>query len=128
MLAPTIVRAIDVNGDWTFGGGLSNYRDKNDAIQQQIKCRLLEFTGNCFWNPQGGLDWRNLLGQRNNQQVLNLQIGAVIANTNGVTGIRQLSVNLDRSKRTLFVSWTVTTVFSVYANSFQTSIPLPVGG
>ena len=128
MSAPTIVRALDVNGDWQFGGGKSNYLAGNDAIQQQIKCRLLEFTGNCFWNPQGGLNWPGLLGQRNNEVLLNLQIGSVIANTNGVTSIRQLNVKLNRTNRVLSVSWTVTTVFSVYSSSFQAAIPQLVGG
>ena len=128
MASPTIVRALDSNGDWTFGGGRSNYLSGNAAIAQQIKSRLLEFTGNCFWNPQGGLNWRNLLGQRNNQKLLNLQIGSIILNTNGVTALRQLTVNLNRSTRVLSVSWTVTTVFSIYSSSFQAGIPQPVGG
>jgi hypothetical protein len=128
MSAPTIVRALDSNGDWTFGGGDSNYLEGNAAIEQQIKCRLLEFTGNCFWNPQGGLNWPGLLGQRNNQQVLNLQIGSIILNTNGVTSIQQLNVQLNRNTRNLSISWVVTTVFSIYSSSFQASIPQPVGG
>jgi hypothetical protein len=128
MTTPTIVRALDANGDFTFGGGESNYLEGNLAIGQQIKCRLLEFTGNCFWSVQSGLNWPNLLGQRNNQALLNLQIGSIISNTNGVTSLQQLNVNLNRNTRSMTVTWTVTTVFSVYSASFQTSIPQPVGG
>ena len=128
MTTPTIVRALDANADWEFGGGESNYLEGNLAIGQQIKCRLLEFTGNCFWNPQGGLNWPNLLGQRNNQELLNLQVGSVISNTPGVTSLQKLNVVLNRYTRQMNITWTVTTVFSVYSASFQTNIPQPVGG
>ena len=125
---PTIVRALDANGDWTFGGGESNYLEDNLAIGQQIKCNLLEFTGNCFWDVQSGINWPAVLGQRNNQALLNLQIGSVILNTNGVVLLQQLSVDLNRSTRVLNVSYQVITVFSVYSASFQNAIPQPVGG
>lgn len=128
MGTPTIVRALDINGDWTFGGGESNYLEGNDAISQQIKCRLQEFVSNCFWNPQGGLDWRNLLGQRNNQQMLNLQVGSIISNTDGVTFLQQLNVTLNRTTRQLNISWRISTVYSIYSASFQAAIPQPVGG
>lgn len=131
-----IVRALDQTGDWTFGGGTSNYlinssqaiMSNNSAVGQQIRCRLLEFSGNCFWNPQAGLDWKTLLGQRNNQQLINLQAASVISNTPGVTFLQQLNVNLNRNTRQLTITWVVTTVYSVFSSSFSTTIPQPVGG
>jgi hypothetical protein len=127
MAQPSIVRALNANGDWEFGGGKSNYLQGNAAIGQQIKCRLQEFTSNCFWNPQGGLNWPALFGQKN-QQVVNLSISSVILNTDGVTGLIKLNVNLNRHTRQLSVSYTVTTVYSVYSASFSANVAMTPGG
>ncbi len=128
MVTPTSVRALDQNGDWTFGGGKSNYIDGNAAVAQNIKCGLLEFVGNCFWNPQAGLNWPNLFAQKS-QTVITLAVSAIILNTNGVTGlVQQPNVTLNRVTRSLSVTYNVTTVYSKYSLSQSVTIPMSPGG
>lgn len=113
----TIVRAIDSSGDWLFGKSLNDYVSKNAAVQQDIKTRILEFLGNCFFNTVAGIDWFNLLGSKN-ELALSLAISAVILNTENVTSILQLRISLNAA-RALFVSYQVQTTYSVTGSSFQ---------
>lgn len=106
----TTVRALDAISDWTFGAGLSNYKSGNPAIAQDIQTRLSTFLGECFVDVTLGVDWWNLLGGKN-QALINLQCSTIILNTAGVTGIIQLSSNLDRSTRNLTISYNVSTIY-----------------
>lgn len=111
------VRAIDVDGDWTFGKGQNDYKRDLSALSQNLKTRLLSFVGDCFFEATAGVDWFNLLGSKN-QLALNLAISAQILNTEGVTGVHQVSINLDIERR-LVISYKIQTVFSPIADIFQ---------
>lgn len=111
------VREIDVNHDWTFGKGQNNYLTANAAIVQNINTRLNSFLGDCFFNLGAGIDWFNLLGSKN-QIGLNLSISATILNTQNVTGILQLGVDLDVN-RNLTVTYQVQTTYSTASSVFQ---------
>lgn len=113
-----IVRALNNDGDWTFGNGINAYLTKNNAIAQSIQTRLSTFLGECFFNVTVGVDWWNLLGYKN-QSLLNLQCSTVILNTFGVTGISSFSLNLD-VKRNLNCQYHVETIYpgSVVGNLF----------
>lgn len=114
----TIVRQIDVNGDWTFGKGRNNYLKGNDAVAQNIETRLRSFLGNCFFDLSSGIDWFNLLGSKD-QQALNLAISSTILNTPNVTGINELSSFLDPITRNFTVRYNVNTSYSVISSTFQ---------
>jgi hypothetical protein len=111
------VRAIDGTHDWQFGKGQNDYRRDNLAISQNINTRLNSFLGDCFFSTGEGIDWFNLLGNKD-QLALNLAISAVILNTPGVTGLLQISVVLD-VKRNLTVTYQVQTVYSRVSSTFQ---------
>ena len=64
-MATAIVRKLDSGGDWTFGAGLSDYIQANQAIAQNITTRLNSVLGNCWYDLGSGLDWFNLLGSKN---------------------------------------------------------------
>lgn len=103
-----IVRAIDVNGDWTFGKGRNNYLSGRTAIGQNIATRLRSFLGDCFFATGDGIDWFNRLGAKN-QILLNLDVSSVITNTVGVTSILELSIDLNEN-RLLTIVYSVMTV------------------
>ena len=117
-----IVRTLTPAGDWTFGN--PGYLQGNNAIGQQIRCRLLQFLGECFWDTQAGIDWIGWLGGKN-ANGLNLAISTVVLNTKGVTGINTLNFTVDPDTRAFSINWNVTTVFSRY---FPGSSTLNVGG
>lgn len=118
-----IVRALDKNFDWSFGKSLNNYISKNSAVIQNIRTRLLSFLGDCFFDITAGVDWLTFLGgsKSKNQQALQVNISAVILNTAFVTGINQLSINLD-SNRNFSISYQVQTTFSVIGDTFQYNV------
>lgn len=113
-----IVRALDSDGDWTFGKSKADYLSNLDAVKQNIKTRLMEFLGDCFFNIRAGIDWLDFLGGSKNPAALNLSISTVILNTIGVTGIKQLSVNLTPDRK-FSVSYEVSTVYSITNDNFQ---------
>lgn len=115
-----IVRAIDENGDWTFGAGLSNYRVNQEAVIQNLQTRIQSFIGNCFFDMGAGINWYGFLGSRGNNNSIqcSLAISALILNTQDVTGLQQLSFDIS-SKRGFAISYQVQSVYSVTGNSFQ---------
>jgi hypothetical protein len=112
------VRAVDGDNDWLFGKGQNDYVRNLDAVKQNIKTRLLEFLGDCFFNMSAGVDWFNLLGAKD-QTALNLAISAVILNTQYVTGLTQLTVEVDAATRALSVSYEVETSYGTSAQAFS---------
>lgn len=114
----TIVRALDSDSDWTFGKSRNDYLSNNNAVKQNIKTRLLCFLGNCFFDITAGIDWFTFLGGSKNPTALSLNISSVILNTQNVTGIRQLSINLT-SNRSFSISYQVQTSYSVTGDTFQ---------
>lgn len=108
------VRAVDSNNDWLFGKGQNDYLRDKAALLQNIKTRLQEFLGDCFFNTGAGIDWFGLLGEKD-QLSLNLAISSVILNTQYVTGIRQLLLNVEN--RGLTVQYEVATS---YGPAYQT--------
>lgn len=104
-----IVRSIDSNGDWKFGKGRNDYLKNRRAVQQNIETRLKMFLGDCFFALNQGIDWFNLLGSKNILE-LRLSVASVILNTEFVSGIEELSFNIDTS-RNLFIQYDVSTSF-----------------
>lgn len=116
-----IVRALDSNHDWTFGASRGNYLSNIDAVAQNINTRLSSFIGNCFFDMGGGVNWYSFLSGKGKENVLLLSnaISIVIINTPDVTGLLQLSFNLDTPTRKFNISYQVQTVYSTTGNQFQ---------
>lgn len=109
-------RALDSDGDWTFGAGRNNYKRDMKSVSQNISTRLASFLGDCFFDLGAGLDWLNLLGAKD-QTPLNLAISAVILNTQDVTGLLQLSIVRD-ADRNVTVRYRVQTAYSPVSGTF----------
>lgn len=113
-----IMRAIDSAGDWLFGKGRNDYVSQNAAIGQDIQTRCLSFLGDCFFALGDGIDWFNLLGSSNSLG-LQLALSSTILNTNNVTGLLALNVNLNETTRVISIQYQVQTVYSVLTGTFQ---------
>ncbi len=118
------VRALDINGDFTYGKGQNDYNTGNPAVVEMINTRLLCFLGDCFFDTGAGIDWFGLLGGKN-QTALNLAVSATILNTpdeNGthlITGINQLSVVLNRATRNISISYQAISIYSTVTGTFS---------
>lgn len=105
------VRALTPTGEWTFGGSESNYKVNRGAVAQCIQTRLASWLGNCFFDTGAGVDWLNFLGGSKNLLFLQLSVQSVIANTPYVTGVLQVSANLDSLTRKLTLAYSANTTF-----------------
>lgn len=113
----TRVRAVDVNNDWQFGKGRNDYKYDLNAVSQNIKTRLQEFLGDCFFNQNAGVDWFNLMGSKRKLE-LNLSLSSIILNTQYVTAIVSFNFSVDQSRNAI-LNYEILTIFGSSANSFQ---------
>lgn len=114
----TMSRQITPLNDWTFGRGTSNYVQNQMAVQQNIRTRVQCNLGECFFNTVAGVNWFGLLGQTKSLQAIQLAVSSIILNTQYVTGIIQLNVNLITGSRALSITYRVQTVFSQTGSQF----------
>jgi len=94
-------RGIDSNGDWVFGKGRNSYLTDNEALMMNIKTRLLEFLGDCFFDMEKGIDWWTLLGGKNLRKIL-VDVQRTILRSYQVKKIVNLDYTL--TNRKLFIT------------------------
>ena len=116
----TKIRAIDNNGDWTFGKGLGNYKTGLDALKQNIKTKLLEWKGDCFFNNNAGIDWNNRLSKRQQSLPLQREIKSLIVKIDGVTAVNNIDLIFDEDTRNLTLNYSMNTVYGNLTDSIQT--------
>lgn len=104
-----IIRAIDSNSDWQFGQGINSYRITQDAIMQNIRTKILEWKGDCFFNMNAGIDWINRLDKRQ-EDILNQELKSLILKCFGVVELNELSVKV--VNRIFTADYTIKTIFS----------------
>ena len=105
------VRKVDLNGEWTFGKGKSNYAVDQDAVTQKIASRLRSFLGDCFFDITHGIDWWNILGSKRPLSI-GIEVRQQILDTEGVTKLIELSDVLDEDRNVSLV-YSASTVYSV---------------
>ena len=114
-----MIRALDDNGDWTFGKGKSSYKKNLDALKQDVKTRLLSWVGDCFFDAGAGVDWNSRLGKRSQLNPLIEEVRLVILRTEGVIQVVNLSYDLN-SERNLTINYSIKTVFGETDDSIST--------
>lgn len=130
-----IVRALDSNGDWTYGNGQGNYLSGNAAVTQCIQTRLSSFVGDCFFDAGAGLPWFLFLAGYKSALEVSLALSAVILNTpavlsptntiQAITGINQLYATLNTAARKFSIAWKAQSVYSLTGTQGQFSYDLP---
>jgi hypothetical protein len=110
-----ITRGVDGANDWLFGKGRNDYKRDIFAVAQNVKTRLQSFLGDCFFQSNAGIDWFNLLGDKN-LPALELAISSVILNTSGVVGIVEISTTVG-DNREVITQYTIDTVYGRFNSS-----------
>jgi hypothetical protein len=106
----TAIRALDQNGDWEFGRGLSSYKRKQDAIIQNLKTKLKEWKFDCFFAQNSGVDYNNRLSKTNQKSLLDQEIKRIIVSTEGVINLNSFESSVE--VRDYRADFNVTTVYS----------------
>jgi len=86
------VRALDSNGDFTFGAGLANYISEKDALNQKVATRLKSFKNDNPLNMDDNIDWIDLLGRKGTEDTILKEIDRVVMQTSGVTKVTKLEI------------------------------------
>lgn len=110
-----ITRGVDNLNDWMFGKGKNDYKRNIYAVAQNVKTRLQSFLGDCFFQSNAGIDWFNLLGDKN-LPALELAISSTILNTAGVTGIVEISTTVGEN-REVNTQYTIDTIYGRFSSS-----------
>jgi len=105
----TKIRAIDANNDWEFGQGLGSYRADQEGLAQNIKTKLQEWVGDCFFAADAGIDYNTRLNP-NQQNLLEQDVKSLILKVEGVVELTTLSVVF--ANRTLSMSYSIRTIYS----------------
>lgn len=103
-----LFRALDVEGDWCFGRGSQDYLQGFDACKINLSTRLKEWKNDCFFNPQGGTDFINLLDYSTKELLDKDIINTVLRSDNILKIISYTSNIVDRQ---LEISCHVESVF-----------------
>lgn len=77
-------RALDSNWDWKFGKGLGSYSGDTQAIAYDVKSKILSWVGDCFFNETAGIDWKNILGSKDQKSQLDDAIKKIIVEEYGI--------------------------------------------
>ena len=104
------IRALDADGDWTFGNNLSNYLLGQDAIEQDIATKLKEWKNDCFFNVDAGIMWEERYGKKGQESLLELDIRKIILSCEGV--VELILVNIQNIDRTLKIEYVFSTIYS----------------
>lgn len=99
-------RGIDANGDWVFGKGRNSYLRDNEALMMNIKTRLLSFLGDCFFDTEAGIDWWNLLGEKDMKSIL-ASVQRVVLRSSNVKRVLDIEYNLNRNTRKFSITLSV---------------------
>lgn len=108
-------RALDANGDYTFGRGAGNFLvNSPNTVRQSIQTRLALLQGEWYLNTIDGTPWlQQILVKGAVSKVYDLTIQTRILGTQGVSSIISYSSTVDPIKRTLTVDAFVQTIYSV---------------
>lgn len=104
-----LFRNLTPSNDWTFGSGLSNLTDKNQAIGLNVKTRLQSWVGDCFFDTGAGIDWVNRLGSKSQRALLEQELRRVILQSFGVSGIAAFDSTL--IGRNFSATFTINTIY-----------------
>lgn len=99
-----------INQDWTFGKGLANYVTDNNAINQNVSTRLKSFKNDWFLDTEANIDWLNILGNKNNQGIIESEVRRVTLATEGVLTIDNFNI-LEINNRNVTIEIEYTTIF-----------------
>ena len=105
-------RALDANGDYSFGQGAANFLVNSPAaVAQLVQTRLLLFLGEFFLDTSDGTPYYTQILGTGTQQTYDLAVQDRILSTQGVIGIASYQSIRDPNLRTLSVVATIDTIY-----------------
>ena len=105
-------RALDSNGDYSFGIGPNEFLvNSPEAVAQAVQTRLLLWEGEWFLDQSVGTPYLTRILGKGTQQFYDQAIQERILGNTGVQDISTYTSNLDAVARKLTVSCTIDTIY-----------------
>lgn len=117
-------RGIDANGDWLMGQGVGSYAQDQAALALDIEARIRSWKGGCFFAPDDGIDYTNLL-EKGRQNDFIAEMSNAIMQTPEVVKINSVVTNLNPKTRGMSMTYDIQTI---YTQSFKATIDNITGG
>ncbi len=105
-----IIRALDNDGDSTFGQGTENFLSGQNAIAENIKTRLYSFLRDCFFDIQAGIDWIRFMSIPTKSQEIELSCRGIVLQSYGVVKLNNISASV--VDRKISISINIDTIFT----------------
>lgn len=106
------VRALDQNGDMTFGSGSANFLvNSPQAVLQCVLTALRLWQGEWFLDTTAGVPWSTQVLGMNTQSLYDNAIQTAIRGVQGVTAITSYSSSLNATTRELSVEAEISTAY-----------------
>jgi hypothetical protein len=105
-----IIRALSSSGDATFGQGVQNFLNNQNAVALNIKTNLYCFLRDCYFDIQKGIDWLRFFSVPTNSQEVLLSVRANILLSFGVVSINSIDVSV--SGRKIIINASVNTIYT----------------
>jgi len=124
-MALIVRRLTDETHDMTFGRGMSDMATTDEAVAQNVTCRLLSFRGNWFLDTQHGLPYfQTILGKPVKVSDVAIEIKSAILQTPDVASIETFDIILDPTDRVLTAVATIKNVFGTTIHVRPVSLPV----
>lgn len=105
-------RALDADGDYTFGQGQANFLiDSPACVAQSVLTRLRLWQGEWFLDKTEGTPWTQQVLGEHTLALYDIAIRQRVLGTDGVIAIDDYSSTLDPVTRALSVAMTISTRF-----------------
>lgn len=105
-------RALDSNGDSTFGSGQTRFLvDSPEAVAQAVKTRLLLIQGEWFLDKTEGVPYATQILGTGTQATRDVAVQNAILKTEGVKGISAYSSSVNADTRRFSVTATIDTIY-----------------
>lgn len=105
-------RALDPNGDYTFGVQGSNFLvNTPQAVAQAVMTRLKLFTNEWFLDYDEGTPWNTQILGRNTMPLFDQAIQERILETPGVTSLVSYQSQVDTTTRTAYIAIQIATLY-----------------
>lgn len=90
--------------DWTFGNGKADYLTQDNEILQNVKTRIRSFKGDWFLDQEAGIDWFNLLSDKETSEQILKELDRVVLSTDGVVRIVEMTIDVQGRDATIFIN------------------------
>ena len=100
------VSRLTSDNDWTFGKGKANHALNSEAIRQNVATRIKSFANDWFLDISANIDWFNILGNKNNEQIIRSEVTRVVLATEGIATLDKFELIVDERKANIIIEFT----------------------